>query len=136
MHDNHLFEYAVIRVVPRVEREEFLNVGVILYCKAQNFLQTRILVEEARLKILCGALDMDELREHVRSFERICAGGKDAGAIGKLPAVERFRWLTSTRSTIVQCSRVHPGLSPDACQMLDRLYAQLVLPEPPPALTQ
>jgi hypothetical protein len=129
MQDNRLFEYAVIRVVPRVEREEFLNVGVILYCSAEKFLQVRISLEEARLKLLCAKLDMDELREYVRSFERICKGGPDAGPIGKLPPVERFRWLTATRSTIVQCSRVHPGLSPDACQMLDRLYTQLVLPE-------
>lgn len=129
MQENHLFEYAVIRVVPRVEREEFLNVGVILYCSAEKFLQVRISLDEARLKLLCAKLDMEELRQYVRSFERICQGGPDAGPIGKLPPVERFRWLTATRSTIVQCSRVHPGLSPDACQMLDRLYTQLVLPE-------
>jgi hypothetical protein len=129
MQENHLFEYAVIRVVPRVEREEFLNVGVILWCSAEKFLQVRISLDEARLKLLCAKLDMDELREYVRSFERICQGGPGAGPIGKLSPVERFRWLTATRSTIVQCSRVHPGLSPDACQMLDRLFAQLVLPE-------
>ncbi|MBT1707161.1 DUF3037 domain-containing protein [Fulvivirgaceae bacterium PWU5] len=129
MQENRLFEYAVIRVVPRVEREEFLNVGVILWCAAEKFLQVRISLDETRLKLLCAKLDMDELREYVRSFERICQGGPGAGPIGKLPPVERFRWLTATRSTIVQCSRVHPGLSPDACQMLDRLYAQLVLPE-------
>ncbi|MCD9016545.1 DUF3037 domain-containing protein [Parachryseolinea silvisoli] len=129
MQENRLFEYAVIRVVPRVEREEFLNVGVILWCSAEKFLQVRISLDETRLKLLCAKLDMDELRAYVRSFERICQGGPGAGPIGKLPPVERFRWLTATRSTIVQCSRVHPGLSPDACQMLDRLYAQLVLPE-------
>jgi hypothetical protein len=129
MQENRLFEYAVIRVVPRVEREEFLNVGVILWCAAEKFLQVRISLDEARLKLLCAKLDMDELRQYVQSFERICQGGPDAGPIGKLPPAERFRWLTATRSTIVQCSRVHPGLSPDACQMLDRLYAQLVLPE-------
>jgi len=129
MQENRLFEYAVIRVVPRVEREEFLNVGVILWCSAEKFLQVRISLDEARLELLCAKLDMDELRQYVQSFERICQGGPDAGPIGKLPPVERFRWLTATRSTIVQCSRVHPGLSPDACQMLDRLYAQLVLPE-------
>jgi hypothetical protein len=129
MQENRLFEYAVIRVVPRVEREEFLNVGVILWCSAEKFLQVRISLDETRLRLLCAKLDMDELREYVRSFERICQGGPGAGPIGKLPPVERFRWLTATRSTIVQCSRVHPGLSPDACQMLDRLYEQLVLPE-------
>jgi hypothetical protein len=129
MQENRLFEYAVIRVVPRVEREEFLNIGVILWCSAEKFLQVRVSLDENRLRLLCGKLDMGELREYVRSFERICQGGPDAGPIGKLPPAERFRWLTATRSTIVQCSRVHPGLSPDACQMLDRLYTKLVLPE-------
>ncbi len=127
MQENHLFEYAVIRVVPRVEREEFLNVGVILLCSKQKFLQTAITLNEERIKAFCNTLDLDELKEYIRSFERICAGGPQGGPIGKLALAERFRWLTATRSTIVQTSKVHPGLCHDASEMLTRLYTELVL---------
>ena len=126
MQEPHLFEYAVIRVVPHVEREEFLNVGVILYCAHEKFLQCTTEIDEARLSTLCDKIDFDDLRNHIRSFERICAGGKDAGPIGKLSMAERFRWLTSPRSTIVQTSKVHPGLCTDAAKMLSHLYEQLV----------
>lgn len=126
MQEPHLFEYAVIRVVPHVEREEFLNVGVILYCVSEKFLNCITQVDEERLKVLCEKIDFDELRNHIKSFERICRGGTDAGPIGRLSMPERFRWLTSPRSTIVQTSRVHPGLCTDAQNMLSRLYAQLV----------
>ena len=126
MQEQHLFEYAVIRVVPHVEREEFLNVGVILYCPSEKFLQCVTEVNEDRLKILCDKIDFSELREHIHSFERICAGGKEGGAIGKLSMAERFRWLTATRSTIVQTSKVHPGLCTDASAMLSSLNMQLV----------
>jgi hypothetical protein len=126
MQENHLFEYAVIRVVPHVEREEFINVGVVLYCKDQKFLQTIVELNETRLMALCDKLDITELKEYIASFERICQGGASAGPIGKLPMAERFRWLTATRSTVVQTSKVHPGLCNDAAEMLDRLYRQLV----------
>lgn len=128
MQGSHLFEYAVIRVVPHVEREEFINVGIILYCGPRKFLQTKIFIDEQRLKSLCIKTDVSEIREYVRSFERICKGGSEAGEIGKLPIAERFRWLTATRSTVLQTSKVHPGLSPDPEQMIERLYTQLVLP--------
>jgi hypothetical protein len=127
MQEKHLFEYAVIRVVPHVEREEFLNVGIILYCKAKNFLNTKFTLDETRLRSLCGKTDLMELREHITSFERICAGGKDSGPIGKLSMPERFRWLTATRSTVLQTSKVHPGLCDDANEMLLKLFGQLVL---------
>lgn len=126
MQENHLFEYAVIRVVPHVEREEFLNVGVIVYCAPQKFLKCRFELDENRLRILCDKLDLQQLRDHISSFERICAGGKDAGTIGQLSLAERFRWLTATRSTVLQTSKVHPGLCADANEMLNRLYIQLV----------
>ena len=126
MPENHLFEYGVIRVVPHVEREEFLNIGIILYCSGQEFLQTMFELNEARLLALCKSLDIDELRKHIASIERICQGGEQAGPIGKLSRAERFRWLTATRSTILQSSKVHPGLCSDASEMLTRLYAQLV----------
>lgn len=127
MQENHLFEYAVIRVVPYVEREEFLNVGVILFCSKQKFLQATFELDEHRLKSFCAKLDLDELKQYTHSIERICAGGKDAGLIGQLPMAERFRWLTATRSTIVQTSKVHPGLCTDAQEMITRLHSQLVL---------
>jgi hypothetical protein len=126
MHENHLFEYAVIRVVPHVEREEFLNVGVILYCASQKFLQCRTEINEERLNVLCDKLDFTDLNNHIQSFQRICVAGKDSGPIGKLSIAERFRWLTANRSTMVQTSSVHPGLCANADEMLSRLYMQLV----------
>jgi len=126
MQGNHLFEYAVIRMVPHVEREEFLNIGIVLYCASQKFLRAKFELDKERLKVLCEKLDFEELKEHVTSFERICAGGKDAGPIGILSMPERFRWLTATRSTILQTSKVHPGLCDDASEMLERLFVQLV----------
>ena len=127
MQEKHLFEYAVIRVVPCVAREEFLNVGVILYCSAQGFLKTRYHLNGERLRAFSGAVDIQELQERLRAFERICQGGAAGGTIGRLPLASRFRWLTATRSTVVQTSPVHPGLCADAGETLDRLYNQLVL---------
>jgi hypothetical protein len=126
MQQEYLFEYAVIRVVPRVEREEFLNIGVIVFCAKQKFLQARYLLDENRLKAFAPDLDLAELKEHVCSIERICIGDKDAGPIGKLDIASRFRWLTATRSTIVQTSKVHPGFCKDAGETLERLFGQLV----------
>lgn len=127
MQESHLFEYAVIRVVPRVEREEFVNVGVILYCSHQKFLDTRFILNPDRLKALCVDIDLVELNNHIESFERISRGGVAAGPIGTLSIAERFRWLTATRSTILQTSKVHPGLCDDASKTLLRLYHELVL---------
>ncbi|MGM9510138.1 MULTISPECIES: DUF3037 domain-containing protein [Larkinella] len=122
----HLFEYAVIRVVPRVEREEFLNVGVILYCPAQGFLKTVFELNVARLSAFCREIDIPELHERLRAFERICAGRREGGAIGQLPIASRFRWLTANRSTIVQTSPTHTGLCDDAGEKLQQLFEQLV----------
>lgn len=126
MQENQLFEYAVIRVVPKVEREEFLNVGVILLCAKQKFLKARIELNETKLLALCCDVEIDNLKKYIRSFELICEGGAQGGPIGLLSLPERFRWLTSTRSTIVQTSKVHPGLCADPQEMLDRLFTQLV----------
>src|ERR1700744_4604491 len=126
MQQKHLFEYAVIRVVPRVEREEFLNIGVIVYSAKQKFLQARYLLDEARLQAFYTGLDIDGLKEHLCSFEHICEGNQSGGPIGKLDIASRFRWLTATRSTILQTSKVHPGMTADAQQTLDRLFDQLV----------
>ena len=127
MQQSNLFEYAVVRVVPRVEREEFLNVGVIVYCAKLNFLQTLYTLNEDRLNIFCSQIDKQELKQNLHAFERICIGGDNAGPIGKLDAPSRFRWLTATRSTILQTSKVHPGFCVDPAETLNKLYAQLVL---------
>jgi hypothetical protein len=126
MREKHLFEYAVIRLVPCVEREEFLNVGVIVYCQTQEFLQTSFELNEERLRAFSCDVKISEIEEHLLAIERICAGGAHAGAIGKLPAGERFRWLTAARSTIIQTSPVHTGLCSNASQMPTRLRAKLV----------
>ena len=127
MQQSNLFEYAVVRVVPRVEREEFLNVGVILYCAKLNFLKTLYTINEDRLEIFCKQIDKQELKQNLEAFERICNGSANAGPIGKLDAPSRFRWLTATRSTILQTSKVHPGFCIDPLETLNKLYAQLVL---------
>jgi Protein of unknown function (DUF3037) len=124
---NYLFEYAVIRIVPRVEREEFLNVGVILYCKDLQFLQTKFTVDTERLQAFAGYLDLVELKEHLCAFVKIAEGDAAAGEIAVLEPALRFRWLTAARSTIVQTSKVHPGLCNDAGETLERLHIQLVL---------
>ena len=127
MQENHLFEYAVIRVVPKVEREEFLNVGVVLYCRQQKFLQVLYTVNEERIRTFCSQLDIEELKQYLHAFEQISLGTKDGGPIAKLDLASRFRWLTATRSTVVQTSRVHPGFCADPQKALVRLHEQLVL---------
>ena len=126
MQGNHLFEYAIIRVVPRVEREEFLNVGVILFCKKPPFLQTIITVNERRLLTLYPDIDTEEIQAHLKAFEQIIAGDLSAGPIAALDIASRFRWLTAKRSTILQTSVVHPGLCKDPAHTLVRLHEQLV----------
>lgn len=125
--ENNLFEYAVIRVVPKVEREEFLNVGVILYCAKLKFLQCRCSVNSKRLQAIAADMDIDELKLHLHAFGNICEGNEDGGPIATLDLPSRFRWLTATRSTIVQTSKTHPGLSADPLKTLEKLYNQLVL---------
>jgi hypothetical protein len=127
MQERHLFEYAVIRVVPRVEREEFLNVGVILLCSAQGFLQIRYTLNEGRLQAVFGELDMEELQARLQAIEKVCAGRREGGPIGQLGTASRFRWLTANRSTIVQTSAVHPGMCSNALETLEKLHRELVL---------
>jgi hypothetical protein len=127
MQGNHLFEYAVIRVVPRVEREEFLNTGVILYCQGKDFLQMIFSLDEKRIRDFCEKMEMEELKEHLDAFEHICMGRAEGGPISKLDMPSRFRWLTAKRSTVIQSSAVHPGFCEDPGEMLRRLYEQLVL---------
>lgn len=127
MHEKHLFEYAVIRVVPRVEREEFLNVGVILYCAKQNYLQFKFNLDKDRLKAFSAEIDIEELNQNLNALGLICMGDIKGGPIGKLDLASRFRWLTATRSTVLQSSKVHPGLCEEADKTLEKLYESLVL---------
>ncbi len=129
MPEQHAFEYAVIRVVPRVEREEFMNVGVIVYCQTLSFLDAAFILDEPRLRALSPDLEMEEIKKHLAAFCEICKGGPASGPIGRLDTGSRFRWLTATRSTVLQCSRVHPGLTEDPSATLKNLHASLVSAE-------
>jgi len=126
MQEKQLFEYAIIRIVPRVERQEFFNVGIILYCASLNCLQVRFEINERKLAAFCSEIDIDDLQKRLHAFEQICAGDKNAGEIALLPLPARFRWLTATRSTVLQTSPVHPGFSTDLNQTLDKLFVELV----------
>lgn len=126
MHGKNLFDYAVIRVVPRVEREEFLNVGVIVYCKAEQFLEVKYVLDAPRLLSLFPALDMELISDNIRAMEQICLGTKAGGTIAELDKASRFRWLTATRSTIIQHSKVHPGYTDNAAETLKKLFEEQV----------
>ncbi len=127
MQDHYLFEYAVIRVVPRVEREEFLNAGVIVYCRDLRFLKAAITLNKEKLHTLCSDADFEGIEKHLCIFQKVSEGSIDAGPIGKLDIASRFRWLTATRSTVVQSSKIHPGFTADPDATLEKLHRQLVL---------
>ncbi|ACL65136.1 conserved hypothetical protein [Anaeromyxobacter dehalogenans 2CP-1] len=126
------FDYAVVRVVPRVEREEFVNAGVVLFCLERGFLGARVELDRARVTALCPHADLDAIAAHLEAIPRICAGGQGAGPIGALSVRERFHWLTAPRSTMVQLSPVHSGLCDDPDRALERLFQRLVRPPAPP----
>ncbi len=121
-----VFQYAVVRVVPRVERGEQLNVGVILLCRGRRYLGAKVVLDERRLSALAPELDLDAIRPHLDAIERIAAGDPTAGPIARLDAAERFHWLVSPASTIIQPSEVHTGLSDDPARELDDLVEKLV----------
>jgi hypothetical protein len=120
------FDYATIRVVPRVEREEFINAGIIVFCLEKKFLAARIHLDEARLKALWPTIDLDLVREHLEAIPRICAGDPAAGPIAKLSQRERFHWLIAPRSAMIQPSPVHTGLCESADDLPERLARQLL----------
>jgi hypothetical protein len=122
----HTYDYAIIRLVPRVERGELINVGVILSCPAADFLEARIDVNPARLLALDPALDLDRARAHLDVIPRVCRGGPEAGELGALPQRSRFHWLVSPRSTIIQMSPVHTGRTDDPEKTLQRLLETMV----------
>ena len=120
------YDYAVIRVVPRVERAEFVNVGVIVACQETNLLEARIEIDEARLRALDPAIDLATVRRHLDALAAICSGGESAGALGRLSRRERFDWLTAPRSAMIQTSPVHTGRCNDAQATLEHLLQTMV----------
>lgn len=126
MHDHFTYDYAIIRVVPKVEREEFINVGVIVSCAARKFLEARVELDEPRLVALDPTLDMETVQGYLNAIPVICAGGEQAGPIGQLPQRERFHWMVAPRSTIIQTSRVHTGLCKDLSAVLEHLLKTMV----------
>jgi hypothetical protein len=120
------FDYAILRVVPRVDREEFINAGVVVFCLEKRYLEARILLNADRLKALWPELDLDLVREHLDAIPRICAGDPAGGPIAKLSQRERFHWLTAPRSTIIQPSPVHSGVCDSTGGVLDRLATQFL----------
>ena len=123
---DYTYDYAIIRVVPRVERGEQVNAGVILSCADVDFLDARIELDEAAVLALDPAVDLEEVRANLATIPAICRGGADAGPIGELPARGRFRWLVSPRSTIIQPSPVHTGRTSDPAACLEKLMDKLV----------
>jgi hypothetical protein len=126
--DQFTYDYAIIRIVPKVEREEFINVGVIVSCPAKAFLESRIELNEERLAALDPYIDLEFLRTNLATIPAICQGGDAAGTIGGLSQRERFYWLTAARSTIIQTSPIHTGLCKDPADALERLLVQTVRP--------
>ncbi len=125
------YDYAVVRVVPRVEREEFVNVGVIVSCPQQDFLEARIELDEKRLQALDPTVSLEAVRAHLASIPSICAGGPAAGPIGQLSRRERFHWLVAPRSTIIQVSPVHTGRCTELNAILEHLLNVMVRPGKP-----
>ncbi|WP_026704917.1 DUF3037 domain-containing protein [Flavobacterium soli] len=127
MQDKNLYEYAVIRVVPRVEREEFVNVGIILFCKKSRFIKVLFELNVEKIQCLCSEIDIVQLELNLLSLQKIAQGDKQGGPIASMEVPERFRWLTAVRSSVIQTSRPHPGLSNNLEVTINRLFEELVL---------
>jgi len=126
MQKKYLYEYAVIRFLPRVEREEFFNVGVILFSREADFIKIKYAIDEKKLSLFTSELDIDSLKSSLLSYDRICSGNSSTG-IAKLDIAERFRWLTAIKSTSIQNSRPQTGFSADMDETLDKLFNEFVL---------
>lgn len=126
MPEMHLYEYAIIRLVPMVEREEFINVGIILFSKHAKFICTKIELPEEKLKLFNCELDIDEVKSYLNAFELVSKGSKDGGPMAREDVPSRFRWLTALRSSIIQTSRPHPGKTNDLEAELEKLFEEYV----------
>lgn len=127
MRERHPFSYTVVRVVPRVEREEFVNAGVVVFCPDLDFLGARMALDSARLVALAPDADVALVERHLAAIPRVCAGDASAGLVGAMSLRERWHWLAAPRSTIVQTSPAHSGLCTQPREELDRLVARVVL---------
>ena len=127
MQENYLYEYAVIRFLPRVEREEFINVGIILFSKKAKYIQTKYFVDLNKINLFSSEVDVDVLTDNLEAFLNISQGDKRAGRIALMDIPERFRWLTAVRSASIQTSRPHPGFSDDLDKTVNTLFEELVL---------
>jgi hypothetical protein len=127
MQENQLYEYAVLRVVPRVEREEFINVGVILCDHKSGFLDVKLYLSKGKILSLDAEADIERIEMNLSSFEKICQGKSNGGQIASMDLASRFRWLTAVRSSVIQTSRPHPGLSKDLSKTLQELFEEYVL---------
>ena len=127
MQEKHLYEYAVIRLVPKVEREEFINLGLILFCKKKNYLRIEYQLPSNKIEALCPEFDLEQLDQNLEAFTKICSGKPGSGPIGNFDAAERFRWLTAIRSSSIQTSRPHPGFSTDLDKTFEKLYSEMIL---------
>ncbi len=126
MQEKNLFEYAIVRIIPRVERGECLNVGVVLFCKTSKYLKARFGFDEQRISQAFPWADVDDIKQHLLAFEQICIGNNQPGTIASLDVQSRFKWLTAKRSTVIQTSETHPGFCNDADWKLEQLYNELV----------
>ncbi len=129
MQELYKYDYAIVRIVPRVEREEFINAGVILSCLQTDFLGSGIALDEERLKCFAPHSDIENIKIYLNTIPKICAGEKDAGIIGSLPKRARFYWLTAVRSTIIQTSPVHSGLCENPESQIEKLLEKYVYNE-------
>jgi len=126
VHTRVAFDYVIVRVVPRVDREEFVNAGVILFCAERNYLAARVAIDRDRLLALAPELDLDLVTRHLESIPRICAGDPLAGPIARLSTRERFHWLAGPRSTVIQVSPVHSGLCVSPEDSLETVFSKMV----------
>lgn len=122
----HIYEYAIVRVVPLVEREEFVNAGVIVFCKKQKFIHMKYSIPATKILTLAPGADIEEITLNLQAFHKIASGEKDGGPIALLDEAERFRWLTAVRSASIQTSRPHPGVTTNLRQTLDSLFTEMV----------
>ncbi|MBV8326197.1 DUF3037 domain-containing protein [Chryseobacterium sp.] len=126
MQEDKIYEYAVIRLVPKVEREEFFNVGLVMFSKKEKFIKIEFYLCPDKFKLMHSKLDYDDVIQNLESFQKIANGDKDGGPIALLEIPERFRWLTAVRSAVVQTSRPHPGKSKDLNTTFGKLFEELV----------
>lgn len=127
MHEQHLYDYTVIRVVPKVEREEFINIGLMIFSKRQKYLRIEYQIPTEKILLFSPEFDMEQLKINLESFKKIGSGKKEGGPIAAFELAERFRWLSAIKSSSIQTSRPHSGFSSDLDATFDKLYSELVL---------